>query len=408
MKYKVAIEETFCKTIEVEAESAGLAVCIVEDEYNEGNHKPSMDDFTGVDIALSTQDEEAKCAMNNPEFVDFVEYYFEKMGCEITLEDKIRNAFGSIDNALYEFREASGRHKGDEEKHVCMLYKCDAWHSYSSMEAIGAFSSQEKATEYLRRNQIRFRLKNEDLDQFEAFGQTQGRDENYICSQVSLDLLPEEEAPSVHDDAFYDQEFTYGDSKLSRRDLESLPEPFCTEDVTDEQMQEIITQTDVETRTRLKLDDEEHIDFENERHNEAWWEELEAAVNGQNVPYYEDLLDVYHGTPDPEVVFFTKGDQTIHFTDDRAEAEEYAYDEKNGGIGPNDLPVLIHARIHMKHPYLITDPQEWAELIANNEVDKKKYEGYDGPCFTDEETEVSYYILFDARNCKITEREILE
>ena len=82
MKYKVAIEETFCKTIEVEAESAGLAVCIVEDEYNEGNHKPSMDDFTGVDIALSTQDEEAKCAMNNPEFVDFVEYYFEKMGCE--------------------------------------------------------------------------------------------------------------------------------------------------------------------------------------------------------------------------------------------------------------------------------------------------------------------------------------
>lgn len=62
----------------------------------------------------------------------------------------------------------------------------------------------------------------------------------------------------------------------------------------------------------------------------------------------------------------------------------------------------------MKHPYLITDPQEWAELIANNEVDKKKYEGYDGLCFTDEETEVSYYILFDARNCKITEREILE
>ena len=34
MKYKVAIEETFCKTIGVEAESAGLAVCIVEDEYN--------------------------------------------------------------------------------------------------------------------------------------------------------------------------------------------------------------------------------------------------------------------------------------------------------------------------------------------------------------------------------------
>ena len=173
-------------------------------------------------------------------------------------------------------------------------------------------------------------------------------------------------------------------------------------------MQEIITQTDVETRTRLKLNDEEHINFENERHNEVWWEELEAAVNEQNVPYYEDLLDVYHGTSDPEVEFFTKEDQTIHFTDDRAEAEKYAYNEENGGIGPNDLPVLIHARIHMKHPYVITDPQEWAELSANKEVDKKKYEGYDGLCFTDKETEVNYYILFDARNCKITEREILE
>lgn len=115
MKYKVAIEETFCKTIEVEAESAGLAVCIVEDEYNEGRHKPSSDDFTGVDIALSAQDEEAKCAMNDQEFVDFVERYFESMGCEIPLGDKIKVAFGSIDNALYEFREASGRHKGDEE-----------------------------------------------------------------------------------------------------------------------------------------------------------------------------------------------------------------------------------------------------------------------------------------------------
>lgn len=408
MKYKVTIEETFCKTIEVEAESAGLAVSIAENEYNEGRHKPGADNFAGVDIALSAQDEEAKCAMNDREFVDFVERYFESMECEIPLDDKIRVAFGSMDNALYEFRENRKCPKVKEERQVCILCKCDAWHSYSSMEAIGAFSSQEKATEYLRRNQIRFRLKNENLEQFEAFGQTQGRDENYICSWMSLDLLPEVKKPPVHDDAFYDREFSCRDSQLSRRDLESLVVPFCTEDVTDEQMQEIITQTDVETRTRLKLNDEEHIDFDNEYHNEVWWEELEAAVNGQNVPYYEDLLDVYHGSPDPDVVFFTKGDQTIHFTDDREEAEKYAYDEENGGIGPNDLPVLIHARIHMKHPHVITDPQEWAELSANNEVDKKKYEGYDGLCFTDEETEVNYYILFDARNCKITEREILE
>ena len=103
MKYKVAIEETFCKTIEVEAESAGLAVSIAENEYNEGRHKPGADNFAGVDIALSAQDEEAKCAMNDREFVDFVERYFESMECEIPLDDKIRVAFGSMDNALYEF-----------------------------------------------------------------------------------------------------------------------------------------------------------------------------------------------------------------------------------------------------------------------------------------------------------------
>ena len=214
MKYKVAVEETFCKTIEVEAKSAGLAVSVAENEYNEGRHKPGADDFAGVDIALSAQDEEAKCAMNEQEFVDFVERYFESMGCEIPLEDKVRIAFGSMDNALYEFRENKECHKVKEERQVCILYKCDAWHSYNSMETIGIFSSQEIATEYLRRNQIRVRLKNEDLEQFEAFGQTQGRDENYICLWMSLDLLPEEETPPVHDDAFYDKEFTCRVSKL--------------------------------------------------------------------------------------------------------------------------------------------------------------------------------------------------
>ena len=40
--------------------------------------------------------------MNDQEFVDFVERYFESMECEISLDDKIRVAFGSMDNALYE------------------------------------------------------------------------------------------------------------------------------------------------------------------------------------------------------------------------------------------------------------------------------------------------------------------
>lgn len=93
----------------------------------------------------------------------------------------------------------------------------------------------------------------------------------------------------VPNNEFYDRNFTYSDTILSRADLESLPCPFCTENITDEQMEIIAFETDSSTRERLRLSDNEHIDFDNDKHSEVWWEELEAAVNRQNVPYYEDL-----------------------------------------------------------------------------------------------------------------------
>lgn len=93
----------------------------------------------------------------------------------------------------------------------------------------------------------------------------------------------------VLNNEFYDRNFTYSDTILSRADLESLPCPFCTENITDEQMEIIAFETDSSTRERLRLSDNEHIDFDNDKHSEVWWEELEAAVNRQNVPYYEDL-----------------------------------------------------------------------------------------------------------------------
>ena len=88
---------------------------------------------------------------------------------------------------------------------------------------------------------------------------------------------------------FYDKEFTCGQSVVSRGELESLPVPFCTDDVTDDQMETIIAQTDAGTRQRLGLSDRATINFENDKHSEVWWEELEEAVRSQNVPYYEDL-----------------------------------------------------------------------------------------------------------------------
>lgn len=93
----------------------------------------------------------------------------------------------------------------------------------------------------------------------------------------------------VQNNEFYIKEFVYGDTILSRADLESLPCPFCTENVTDEQMEIIVFETDLSTRERLRLSDGEHIDLDNDKHSEVWWEEMESAVNQQNVPYYEDL-----------------------------------------------------------------------------------------------------------------------
>ena len=93
----------------------------------------------------------------------------------------------------------------------------------------------------------------------------------------------------MKNEEFYNQEFVYCDSVLSRSDLESLPVPFCTENVTDDQMKVIVRETDLNTRARLRLSDNDHIDLSNDRQSEVWWEEMEAAVNRQNVPYYEDL-----------------------------------------------------------------------------------------------------------------------
>lgn len=100
--------------------------------------------------------------------------------------------------------------------------------------------------------------------------------------------LTTEKVQQVRYDPFYDTEFKYGDSSITRGELESLPVPFDTQDVSDETMQAIVKSVDKETRLALGLSDGEHIVFDNDRHSERWWQTLEECLNYFGVPYYED------------------------------------------------------------------------------------------------------------------------
>ncbi len=92
-----------------------------------------------------------------------------------------------------------------------------------------------------------------------------------------------------HNQEYYDKEFGYYNSKISRGELESLPCPFCTDNVSDDVMQSIIMMTDLTTKQRLRLPDNQWLNFKKDKVSEVWWEELEAAVRYYKIPYYEDL-----------------------------------------------------------------------------------------------------------------------
>lgn len=98
---------------------------------------------------------------------------------------------------------------------------------------------------------------------------------------------------------FYDKEFSFGNSSITRGELESLPCPFCTENVTDEEMQKIIRYTHKNTCDAYHLPYNEPIDFEHGRIGELWWEKLEEICQTV-MPYYEDLDDSRLDSDDEE------------------------------------------------------------------------------------------------------------
>lgn len=94
-----------------------------------------------------------------------------------------------------------------------------------------------------------------------------------------------------HNQEYYDKEFGYYNSKISRGELESLPCPFCTDNVSDDVMQSIIMMTDLTTKQRLRLPDNKWLNLKKDKVSEVWWEELENAVRYYNIPYHEDLQE---------------------------------------------------------------------------------------------------------------------
>ncbi|MCO7112357.1 DpnD/PcfM family protein [Bacteroides uniformis] len=87
-KYRIAIEETLRKVVEIEAETPGLAVCRAEDEYNEEKHVLSADNFAGADIALSTDDSTVMETLEDVDFIGYVQRRFEECRESISVEDK--------------------------------------------------------------------------------------------------------------------------------------------------------------------------------------------------------------------------------------------------------------------------------------------------------------------------------
>ena len=203
MEYKIAIEETLRRVVDVEAESPALAVCRTEDEYNREEHVLTANDFIGVNITLASEDKKAQEYLNNSTFLSFVERHFSDSSADIPLEDKARLAFGSLDNAIHDF-DRQGNSPPAEEKEIWLLYRCDAWLSTASMELVAPFSSKEAVTDYLAGNRKRFRLTQWALDFFRENNQTQRGSSNYIVFSHSLDPASEPQ-PADTDDAFYNE-----------------------------------------------------------------------------------------------------------------------------------------------------------------------------------------------------------
>lgn len=69
---------------------------------------------------------------------------------------------------------------------VIMLYSTDAWHTHSSRELVGVFSSQDELNKYLSKMERADKLTSEDMATLISHNQTQGRDTNYLVETAKI------------------------------------------------------------------------------------------------------------------------------------------------------------------------------------------------------------------------------
>lgn len=68
-------------------------------------------------------------------------------------------------------------------KYVILVFSADAWHTRSSKELMGVFSSYEKAIKVLEEN---YDLSRDDLNNLKSIKQTQRRNVNFILECVNI------------------------------------------------------------------------------------------------------------------------------------------------------------------------------------------------------------------------------
>jgi hypothetical protein len=68
-------------------------------------------------------------------------------------------------------------------KYVILVFTTDAWHTRSSRELMGVFSSYEKAIKVLQEN---YELSSIDLLHLKSIKQTQAREVNFILECVTV------------------------------------------------------------------------------------------------------------------------------------------------------------------------------------------------------------------------------
>ena len=95
--------------------------------------------------------------------------------------------------------------------------------------------------------------------------------------------------PAEHDEDYYTKEFKgcLIGTTVSRGELEELPEPFRTANVSDDTMQKIIDDTEADVVNCLRIKPKK-FSFGNDQHSEAWWEFLEDNCRHYGVPYYDE------------------------------------------------------------------------------------------------------------------------